>query len=122
VVGLGDCGARLGHHGACALVEQQKIVKQKMIRHIVMWKLKNAADAAHFKAELMSCSNVVPGMLSFEVGIRSEGYEANCDVVLVSTFADKAALDAYQIHPLHKQVSAGLGALRETRSVIDFEV
>ncbi len=93
-----------------------------MIRHIVMWKLKSATDAAHFKAELMSCRNVVPGIVSFEVGTCAQGLEANCDVVLVSTFADSAALDAYQHHPLHKQVSAGLGTLRETRAVLDYEV
>lgn len=93
-----------------------------MIRHIVMWKLKNAADAAHFKAELMSCRAVVPGIVSFEVGVRADSLEANCDVVLMSTFANKAALDDYQNHPLHKQVSAGLSALRNTRLVLDYEV
>ena len=91
-----------------------------MIRHIVMWKLKNAADAPRFKELLDSCRALVPGMHEFEVGIRKDGLEANVDVVLVSTFADSASLDAYQNHPHHKAVSAQLGPLRDTRSVLDY--
>ncbi len=91
-----------------------------MIRHIVMWKLKDAADAPRFKELLDSCRALVLGMHEFEVGIRKDGLEANVDVVLVSTFADSASLDAYQNHPHHKAVSAQLGPLRDTRSVLDY--
>ena len=42
----------------------------------------------------------------------------NVDVLLVSAFEDKASLDAYQQHPQHKAVSAELGAMRQTRSVL----
>ena len=90
-----------------------------MIRHTVMWKLHDPRDAARFKALRDSCATLVPGMEQFEVGIRGEALEANVDVVLVSLFADRAALDAYQNHPHHKNVSAQLGALREVRHVID---
>ena len=93
-----------------------------MIRHVVIWTLKDAGDAPRVKALLDSCAALVPGTLGFEVGLRSEGLDANADVVLVSTFADKAALDAYQNHPEHKAVSAQLGPLRASRSVIDFVV
>jgi quinol monooxygenase YgiN len=90
-----------------------------VIRHVVMWKLKDAADAPRFKSLLDTCIGLVPGLLQFEVGIRHDGHDANCDVVLVSVFADAAALDAYQSHPHHQQVSAQLGPLRESRSVLD---
>lgn len=90
-----------------------------MIRHVVMWKLRNPADAPRFKALLDSCAALVPGMRQFEVGIRSDGLDANVDVVLVSTFEDAAALDAYQHHPQHVAVSAQLGPLRESRTVLD---
>ena len=93
-----------------------------MIRHVVMWKLKDPADAPRFKALLDGCAGLVPGMHEFDVGIRQEGHEANVDVVLVSTFADAAALDAYQSHPQHKAVSAQLGPLRDARSVLDYPV
>lgn len=93
-----------------------------MIKHVVMWKLKDAGQAPFFKAQLDSCDRLVPGMLVFEVAIRTDELEANCDVVLYSVFEDKAALAAYQHHPQHQQVSRGLGALRETRTVLDYDI
>jgi quinol monooxygenase YgiN len=92
-----------------------------MIRHLVMWTLKDTADAPRFKAELDSCIGLVPGMQRFQVALRSDGLEANVDVLLDSTFADAAALDAYQSHPHHKAVSARIGPLRSTRHVMDYE-
>jgi len=92
-----------------------------MIKHIVMWKLKNPGDAARFKAKLDSCKGLVPGMREFEAAIRTEGFEANVDVVLVSAFDDKASLQAYLEHPVHVEVSATLGGLRESRTVLDYE-
>lgn len=93
-----------------------------MIRHVVMWSLKDPAEAPRFKQLLDGCKDLVPGMLEFEVGIRTPGLEANADVILVSTFADAAALDAYQRHPQHQAVGAQLGPLRETRSVLDYQI
>src|SRR5437867_11651619 len=71
-----------------------------MTKHIVMWKLKNAADAPHFKAQLDSCRQLVPGMLAFVVAIRTAGLEANGDVVVYSVFDGSAALAAYQNNPI----------------------
>ena len=93
-----------------------------MIKHIVMWTLKNSADAASFKAQLDSCRNVVPGMGAFEVATKTAALAASCDVVLYSEFEDAAALAAYQNHPHHQQISIMLGALRDTRSVLDYEI
>ena len=93
-----------------------------MIRHIVMWTLRDASDAPRFKALLDSCANLVPGMHQFEVGIKSGGFDANVDVVLVSMFSDADALDAYQNDPHHKAVSAELGPMRETRHILDYVI
>jgi quinol monooxygenase YgiN len=93
-----------------------------MIRHIVMWTLNDVADAARFKALLDTCANLVPGTHQFEVGIRAEGLDANVDVVLVSLFSDREALDAYQHHPRHKDVSAQLGPMRSARHILDYNV
>ena len=91
------------------------------LRHLVMWTLKDAADAPRFKAELDSCAGLVPGMRSFRVACRREGLEANVDVLLDSSFADAAALAAYQNHPHHKAVSARIGPLRVSRHVLDYD-
>jgi quinol monooxygenase YgiN len=91
-----------------------------MIRHIVMWRLHDPADAPKFKDLLDSCKSVVPGILEWEVGIRAPRLEASMDVVLVSGFVDQAALDAYQNHPHHKAVGAQLAGLRAERAVLDY--
>ncbi len=100
-----------------------------MIKHIVMWKLKDEAEGAgreanarEMKRRLDACAHIVPGMLAFEVTIAQPGLEATYDLVLYSEFADKAALDAYVAHPTHKAVAPFIGAIREARQCMDYEV
>ncbi|CAG4892381.1 Dabb family protein [Paraburkholderia saeva] len=100
-----------------------------MIRHIVMWKLKESAEGASreenalkLKEKLEGCRDIVPGILHLEVGIATPGLESSYDVVLISDFADKAALDAYQIHPKHEALKGFVGAVREARQAVDFVV
>jgi hypothetical protein len=94
-----------------------------------MWKLKETAEGAtraenaqKLKAKLEGCSGIVPGILQLEVGLAKPGLESTYDVVLVSDFADKAALDAYQVHPTHEALKAFIGAVRESRECVDYEV
>jgi heme-degrading monooxygenase HmoA len=99
-----------------------------MIKHIVMWKLKDhaegadrAANAARMKALLDGCRDIVPGIVEFEVALARPGLEATYDVVLYSVFIDKAALDAYQDHPQHVAVKPFIGAVRLERQCMDYE-
>ena len=85
-----------------------------------MWTLNDPADAATFAADLSSCRGLVPGMREFDVGTKSDGLDATCDVVLVSSFDDAAALERYLKHPHHEAVAKRLGALRKSRTVLDF--
>ncbi len=91
-----------------------------MLRHVVMWSLHDPANIDGFAAELRSCVGLVPGMREFDVGTRHEGFDANCDVVLVSTFDDAAALKAYVVHPHHQGVVERLRTMARSRTVIDF--
>ena len=100
-----------------------------MIKHIVMWQLKDhaqgadkAANAAKMKALLDGCRDIVPGMLAFEAALAQPGLEATYDVVLYSEFTDKAALDAYQDHPDHVAIKPFIGAIRQERQCMDYEV
>jgi len=100
-----------------------------MLKHIVMWKLKDhaegadrAANARAMKRRLDECANVVPGMHTFEVVLAQPGLEATYDVVLYSEFADRAALQAYIAHPMHKAVVPFIGAIREGRQCMDYEI
>lgn len=100
-----------------------------MIKHIVMWQLKDvaegagkAANALKMKQLLDGCADIVPGILKFETAIAVPGLEATYDVVLYSEFESKAALDAYQEHPKHVAVKPFIGAVRQARQCMDYEV
>lgn len=97
-----------------------------MLKHIVMWKLKEGADraanAVEMKRRLDECANIVPGIHKFEVSLAQPGLEATYDVVLYSEFTDKAALDAYAAHPTHEAVKPFIGAIRSERQCMDYEV
>ena len=100
-----------------------------MIKHIVMWKLKDqaegadkAANAREMKRRLDECANVVPGILKFEVMLAQPGLEATYDAVLYSEFADREALAAYAAHPTHQAVVPFIGAIREGRQCMDYEI
>ena len=99
-----------------------------MIKHIVMWKLKDfaegadrAANAVHMKQKLDSCANVVPGIRKFEVALAQPGLEATYDVVLYSEFDSKEALEAYANHPTHHAIKPFIGAVRSERQCMDYE-
>jgi quinol monooxygenase YgiN len=100
-----------------------------MLKHIVMWKLKDHAEGAdratnaiEMKRRLDECANIVPGQITFEVVIAQPGLEATYDVVLYSEFEDKAALEAYVKHPVHQAVIPFIGAIREGRQCMDYIV
>lgn len=100
-----------------------------MIKHIVMWKLKDQAEGAErvanmqkMKALLDGCANIVPGILKFEAVLAQPGLEATYDVVLYSEFESRAALDAYQDHPDHVAIKPFIGAVREARQCMDYEI
>ena len=100
-----------------------------MIRHIVMWSLKEEAEGADratnvrkFVELLESCRDVVPGIVEFETGTAQPGFEAGHDVVLNSLFESRAALEAYQAHPTHEAIKPFLGAVRSARVCVDYEV
>ncbi len=100
-----------------------------MIKHIVMWQLKEhaegadkASNAIKMKALLDACSELVPGILKFEVAIAQAGLEATYDVVLYSEFESVAALDAYQNHPQHQALKPFVGAVRLARQCMDYEI
>jgi hypothetical protein len=100
-----------------------------MLRHIVMWKLKETAEGADraenatkLKATLETCRSIVEGQGHFEVGIGQAFAASTFDVVLVSDFDDSAALDAYQKHPKHVAIKDFVGAVTEGRQCVDYEV
>ncbi|MDY7579000.1 Dabb family protein [Herbaspirillum sp. RTI4] len=100
-----------------------------MLKHIVMWKLKEHAEGADkatnmrlFKEQLDACAAIVPGMLKFETALAQPGLEATYDVMLYSEFVSREALAAYSSHPQHAAMKPFAVAVREARQCFDYEV
>ncbi|MCQ6963297.1 Dabb family protein [Methanolobus chelungpuianus] len=98
-----------------------------MLKHIVMWKLKETAEGTNklenalvMKEMLESLPGRIPEIVSLEVGININPTDAAYDVVLYSEFRDEAALYAYQEHPEHVKVADFVAKVREERAVVDY--
>ncbi|MCC8096583.1 MAG: Dabb family protein [Tannerellaceae bacterium] len=98
-----------------------------MLKHIVMWKLKaeaegktKAENALWMKEHLEALVGVVPEIRSLEVGINIKESAMAYDAVLVSTFDDEAALEAYKVNPEHVKISTYCKKIRESRVVVDY--
>ncbi len=100
-----------------------------MIKHIVAWKLKEQAEgrdardnAKLAKQKLEALNGKIAGLLKLEVGIDFSRTQVSADIVLYSEFPDRAALDSYQAHPLHKEVKVFMGNITAERRVADYNV
>ncbi|MGK7394346.1 MAG: Dabb family protein [Candidatus Cyclobacteriaceae bacterium M3_2C_046] len=100
-----------------------------MIKHIVMWRLKEEA-AGKTKAEnllklkslLEELTDKIPEIRELEVGVDFSGSDAAYDVALYSVFAQKQDLETYQKHPEHVKVADFINQVRLERVVVDYEV
>ena len=93
-----------------------------MVKHIVMWSLKDKADAEELKAAIDAMKGRVPSMVDVESGINYNPSDASCDLVLISTHNSREDLDAYQDDPVHGEVKKLVGPKVVSRHVVDFEV
>ena len=101
-----------------------------MIKHIVLWKLKNEANgksklenATLMKVKLESMPALIPELYSVEVGLHifDETSEPVCDIVLIAECENEEHLHAYSAHPEHKKVVDFILEVVEERRVIDFK-
>ena len=98
-----------------------------MVRHIVLWRLKEsvggrgkAENAADIKRRLEDLNGKIPGMIQLEVGFDFSRTPDSSDIVLYSEFESRAALDAYQAHPLHEAVKPIVMAASDERRLVDY--
>lgn len=94
-----------------------------MLTHIVCWKYKpgtTAEQRAEHVAKLKSLRGVIPEILAFSVGSDILHLERSFDTGLVATYADRAGLDAYTVHPDHQAVAALGKEIAATVVSVDF--
>lgn len=96
-----------------------------MVKHIILWKLKDEHNTNEVKVGLKngleSLLGVVPGLT--EISVQTEKLpSSNADVMLYSVFETKEALENYATHPAHLKVANGkVRPFTQTRMCLDFE-
>ena len=94
-----------------------------MLTHIVLWKYR--ADVEQSAREdhvnrLRALASVIPEVQTLSVGSDTLFLPRSYDTGLVATFADRAGLDAYTVHPEHVKVVAFGRSISEHVASVDF--
>lgn len=99
-----------------------------MIKHIVMWRLKDSAhgndrdtNARLIREKLEALQGRIPGLLKLEVGFDFVGAETSSHVVLYSEMENRDALEVYQKHPLHQAVAGFIKEACMERRAVDYD-
>jgi len=94
-----------------------------MLIHIVVWKYR--ADIEQFARDehvnlLRRLNGIIPEVKSLEVGFDTLHLPRSYDTGLVAVFEDRAALDAYTVHPEHIKVAEFGRSISEHVASVDF--
>lgn len=100
-----------------------------MVKHIVMWRLKEKAggatkedNARSLKARLEALPRAIPEIQRLEVGLNIKDSERAADIVLYSEFDSPEALAVYSRHPAHIEVVAFVREIAGETWVVDYQV
>lgn len=99
-----------------------------MIKHIVMFKLKEANGRSEYENALEAKERFnaviagVPQLKAGEAVINSDKVpQDNYTISLICDFDSIDDLNAYQVHPVHKEFGAFIAEIKEARACIDYE-
>ena len=95
-----------------------------MLTHLVVWKYR--ADVPPATREdhverLRSLRSIVSGIENLSVGFDTLHLPRSFDTGLVGVFRDRAALDAYTVHPDHVKVAEFGRSISDIVASVDFE-
>lgn len=100
-----------------------------MIRHTVMWRLKEQVDEAaktHVATTMKALLEALPGHIAeiqqLEVGLNLSPSPAAADVVLSTTFRNLEDLETYRNHHKHQKVVAYIREVAAEIWVVDYEL
>jgi len=98
-----------------------------MVKHIVVWKLKDELAAEQrehvlrqIKQGFEALHGVIPGLTHIEIGVDFSKGSDSADIVLYSEFVSREALDGYQNYPGHLAMVPLVRELRVERRVVDY--
>ena len=99
-----------------------------MIKHIVMFKLKEADGRSEFENAVEAqkrFDNVIANVSELKKGqvvINSkDAPESNYTIAIICDFDSIADLNAYQVHPAHLEFGKFIGSVKTDRACIDYE-
>ena len=95
-----------------------------MLTHVVIWKYRADVSEdirAEHVALLRRLGSIIPQLQSLAVGVDTLLLSRSYDTGLVATFADRAALDAYTVHPEHIKVAEFGRTISAHVASVDFE-
>ena len=99
-----------------------------MIKHIVMWKIKDLHEGAdkdqimdRIKEELEGLKSFIPEIKTMEIGRNSNELPTSFDIALYSEFDSKEDLDVYKEHPEHVKVAQFVRQVTTDAVVVDYE-
>jgi len=93
-----------------------------MVKHIVLFKLKDQGDRERALAAMRGMRGKIDGLLDLEAGADFLSSERSYDIALICTLRDRAALDYYQEHPAHQPVKKLMHEIRVSSVAADYEV
>lgn len=99
-----------------------------MLKHIVMFKLKEANGRSEYDNALEAKKRFedviakVEELKKGELVINSvDAPESNYTIALICDFDDIDGLNAYQVHPVHKEFGGFIAEIKTDRACIDYE-
>jgi 3-hydroxyisobutyrate dehydrogenase-like beta-hydroxyacid dehydrogenase len=99
-----------------------------MIKHIVMFKLKEAEGRSEYENAVEAqkrFDNVIANVKELKKGeavINSkDAPESNYTIALICDFDTIDDLNAYQVHPAHLEFGKFIGTVKTDRACIDYE-
>ena len=95
-----------------------------MLTHIVVWKYRQDIEQAireEHVAKLRNLASIIREVESLSVGFDTLRLPRSHDTGLVAVFRDRAALDAYTVHPEHVKVADFGRSISEHVASVDFE-
>lgn len=94
-----------------------------MLRHIVMFKLKDPTPDTlrEAKQRMEALYGPIPELLRIEVGVNIVESPRAYHLVLISEFESLDALRRYQAHPVHVEMLGWLNPRLETAAAVDYE-
>jgi hypothetical protein len=98
-----------------------------MLRHIVLWKLKEPAgglskseNAQELKKRLEALKGLIPDLVELKVGFDFRSPAPSYEICLNTLFHDEKSLENYQQHPEHLKVVKFVKEITAERAAVDY--